>query len=459
MKRKIKRILSKLKNLLQLSKPFTPPATAINTIPSQTILAPRSSRRRPAVKDNKSQLNAPLEKLPPEVRRQLLSILELEELNTLVHASPVFYQQYLLDRKYLLCKSLEKTLCGVTTDAYAVYQSGLADFANTRTREGVSQFLKVYQDQCSSAQYSILTESLTEDAAVGMATFVFSIIKPLVGHYTRWALANLANETGNSHSHEPLSKTEEIRLMRALYRFQLCCNLFGNNHYRTSWQIDLRFMSHDILNIFFCIFEPWEVEEIACIHTFVKEKYDQIFRDIYWDVHKENPKFKGQRPITPEGAFDLDESWTRDMLLIGTVSHGLELLHTTLFKIRDHAHLVSTMQEHIKWPAGYFLEDEALGETAQYWRRQERLSDRDHKQERRDPLPFQGDRGSRPPLAWTLIWRETYSNLYGSYIQDDIRRWGYVMWDAARLQNTGAKEVLARQWEAKWRDSDPRDNV
>ena len=121
------------------------------------------------------------------------------------------------------------------------------------------------------------------------------------------------------------------------------------------------------------------------------------------------------------------------------------------------------MQPRISWPAGYFLED-ALGETAQYERRQERLSNRDQKQERRDLLPFKGDSeedidGSHPPLAWTLIWGGTYSNLYGYYVQDVIRRWGYVMWDETRLQLSGVKELLARQWEEDWGDSDPRENI
>lgn len=115
------------------------------------------------------------------------------------------------------------------------------------------------------------------------------------------------------------------------------------------------------------------------------------------------------------------------------------------------------------WPEGNFLE-EALGETAQFQRRQEGLSKRDQKQQRRELLPFTGERDPvtdelRPPQAWTLLWRGTYSNLYGYYVQDIIRRWGYVMWDASRLERTGAKEVLARQWEADWGDSDPRDSL
>lgn len=155
----------------------------------------------------------------------------------------------------------------------------------------------------------------------------------------------------------------------------------------------------------------------------------------------------------------------RQALLAGTISLGLELLHTVLFKIKDHEQLVSKMQQRISWPRGSFLRDEALGETAQWERRQERMSDRDRKQLRRGPLPFNGDDESdntdelHPPLAWTLIRGGTYSNLYGYYVQDVIRRWGYIMWDAGRLEGTGAKELLMRQWEEDWGDSDPRDNL
>lgn len=313
----MRRILSKLRHpvrLFQSSKP-DPAHSAVeaNAGASRIVAVPRSSVPVPVpegpeaelVRDS-PQLNAPLENLPPEIRRQVLSILELKDLSALVHASPVFHQQYLLDRRSLLCKCLDTTLRSVTIDAYTVYRSGLADFSDTRTREGVTQFLKLYQDRRSSTRYSILTERLTEDEAVDMVVFLSSVIKPLARHYTDWALSNLANETKGSQSRELLSRTEETRLMRALYRFQLCCNLFGKGSHEPFRQPS--FQSVDILKIFICIFEPWEVEEIACIYTFAKDKYDQIFRDIRWDVHEENPKFEGQRPPTPEGAFDLDNS-------------------------------------------------------------------------------------------------------------------------------------------------------
>lgn len=124
-------------------------------------------------------------------------------------------------------------------------------------------------------------------------------------------MTNLSEETKGSLDNEPLSEVEETRLLRALYRFQLCCNLFGvgrlraSGEFRLSWQ---RFQPVDILKLFICLFEPWEVEEIACIYAFASEKYDRVFEDIRWDVHEQNPKFEGQRPPTPDGAFDFDNS-------------------------------------------------------------------------------------------------------------------------------------------------------
>jgi hypothetical protein len=80
-------------------------------------------------------------------------------------------------------------------------------------------------------------------------------------------------------------------------------------------------------------------------------------------------------------------------------------------------------------------------------------SHRKQKQQRRDPLPFTGDgdsetEGPRPALAWTILWGGTYSNLLGGAIEreDRLRLWGYVLWDAARLERTRAKEVVGRHW-------------
>lgn len=122
-------------------------------------------------------------------------------------------------------------------------------------------------------------------------------------------------------------------------------------------------------------------------------------------------------------------SVTRRSLLTGTISRGLDLLHTVCRTAEDHKNLVSTMQTNICHPAGFFLEDDVLGEPPQYIRRHERRCARDEKQLRRDPMHFRGDgepdkHGLRPALARTLMWGEKYSNLCGYYVPDSIRGWG-----------------------------------
>ncbi len=80
-------------------------------------------------------------------------------------------------------------------------------------------------------------------------------------------------------------------------------------------------------------------------------------------------------------------------------------------------------------------------------------------QDDRRELVFEGDDSAHaPPLAWTTIWGGTYSNLYGHYIPDAMRKWGYIFWDAKTLKSTGGLELVERQWQDEW-DEDPRDDL
>ncbi|KAK3944694.1 hypothetical protein QBC46DRAFT_404255 [Diplogelasinospora grovesii] len=399
----------------RLSESSTPDpgltATTANGGPPQTITVPGSSVSVSVPEDSQvklecnPQLNAPLENLPPEIRLQLLFTLGLAELRALVSASPVFHQQYVLDRMSVLRRCLETTLRSVTADAFAVYQSGSPDFPKTHTNDMVAEFLESHQRRRSSTQYSGFTEALTENEVVGMAAFHSSIIEPFMQHYSSWALANLENSAKDSQNHGPLSETEEIRLMRAFYLFQLCCNIFGPDRREEYW-VSAMSPEHDIFYKLFDMVGPRQTEAAHCIFTFAKEKYREILRDIYWDVHRKNPKFGGRRseglPVDPDGAFDaLDNGWETDEIIEATAARGLKLLHTVVFKIKDHTHLVSTMQQHVA-PCG--------------------------------------------SLEYDLTRRY--------YRSDLIRRWGFVMWDAPRLARTGLKEILAQavDWEGEWDD-------
>ena len=169
-----------------------------------------------------------LEGLPAEIRRHILSMLKYDELKALVHVSPVYHQQYVLDRHYILFQCLKATLGGNIIDACAFFQSGLAGFLETRNQEKIIQFLESYRTHHHSS-HSLNT--LTLDQLILMATFHFTIIKTLIWYYTGWTMGNLNREIKDPPSHGLLSITEETRLVRSLYHFQLYCNIFGVGRY------------------------------------------------------------------------------------------------------------------------------------------------------------------------------------------------------------------------------------
>lgn len=78
-------------------------------------------------------------------------------------------------------------------------------------------------------------------------------------------------------------------------------------------------------------------------------------------------------------------------------------------------------------------------------------------------MSFTHDCIDLPPLAWVTLFKKRYSHLFGGYLPSAIRRWGYVIWDAHRL-NSGAKQYLSAEIQAMYGSEalygsidDPRD--
>lgn len=154
-----------------------------------------------------------------------------------------------------------------TTGACAVYQSGLVEFSKTRTEEIITQFLESYGNSRFLSQYSFL-KMLILDQVISIVAFHLSIIKPLARYYAGWTVVNLAKETKDTQDYLSLSSTEETRLTRALYRFQLYCNLFGVSCHRSRRQWMLEFESVDILRISMGNYELWDQRRLRRLPAF-----------------------------------------------------------------------------------------------------------------------------------------------------------------------------------------------
>ena len=87
-----------------------------------------------------------------------------------------------------------------------------------------------------------------------MVYFYLRVVEPLTERYARWALGALSS----SPQAAPLTKTEKSRIQRAMYQFQVICNLGILEPQAILEVLDS--------------FGPWEAEQIIRVHEFAKER-------------------------------------------------------------------------------------------------------------------------------------------------------------------------------------------
>ncbi|KAJ5381999.1 uncharacterized protein N7496_004427 [Penicillium cataractarum] len=413
-----------------------------------------------------------LEKLPPELRLRLLSGLDFKSLKALVHASPVYHEQYAMNRKTLLFQSFMNMLGGAALDAQMAYHSGTHDYLRARNKDSVAQFLRTYLKYRSSTTWTSPhgmsadgtapdnlrpIDTFTLDEILPMITFHKTVVKPLLGHFAHWALENLAQTPGARRCFELLTQTEKARIYRALYRYQICANLFGYRPGIDGKGFDAPRPDFDgvyILASLEAMYEPWEIEELTCITLFFECSCKDIFERVGFGFD--------------DSESDTEESLDEEDVVVytaGFLSQGLELLHS-LVGTTEIPDLLAIVKDNLVYRLdGYFLGTtslDAFGLDTLDYRHVRGHDERDFKQHRRDPLPFKGDqtmdpKGVYPPLAWTLLWLETYNNRVGILIERNIQLWGYVFWDSSRMQYMNARKVIETQWpRLHWDQDDPR---
>ncbi len=223
-----------------------------------------------------------LEDLPAELRRLILSQLATDDVNdlrALVAASPVFYQQYLHDRKTLLRSILKRARGIPIAEAYALQLSTSlyskqpdADSPSELADPGaIRSFIDTYRSLRQLPADEILAQRCTDGDLVGMAAFYEAVARPLVTVFAGRFLRRLkpAPELGI------VSTVEEIRLLRGMYRYQIYCNLFGQGREGQRKVPELAFKGEQ-LDLFFLPFKPWEIEEIYCVYVLVRDTYGWV---------------------------------------------------------------------------------------------------------------------------------------------------------------------------------------
>ncbi|KAH6838509.1 hypothetical protein B0I37DRAFT_387065 [Chaetomium sp. MPI-CAGE-AT-0009] len=411
-----------------------------------------------------------LESLPTELRSHILSSLaSLDDLKATAHASPIFYHQYRADRKQILDCILRSTLGDrVFVDAYAVQKSVRLEHPPHLTPSLAARtFMDTYQKHRS--QPSTIASECTAADIVGMATFYWSTVGPLMQEIPQRLLHNLDPSLQIGH----LSGVERERLLRALYRFQMWCNLYGTDPGAVAGSRSVQPI--EMLMHFFRVFEPWEIEEISCIHALFMDMYDHIFVHLKLLLHQLTDHravdvWEPRAWVTTDlrdSPFGMDQFRLRNLLLDSLASGGLEFQLSTIRiqtiqpqppnprrhrkQLAKHIHPATTIPQH--QPCRNTIQDalsihtqatmrRALDEAQPYWED----SDLEAQEERGrgGAGRFRRDRADAPPLGWVVRWRGRRGGAYGQETPWALRRWGYMFWDWGRLAASGGKEMVSR---------------
>lgn len=191
------------------------------------------------------------------------------------------------------------------------------ELRSPRTNEKIAKFLGEYHDSFSNSGSCLSVNSVKPSYVRWLAAYHLSVARPLASRYSEWALTNLREAASSLAAQEGVAETlvahnghdiglkrsEEIRVFRALYRYETYHHLFGQNHGRRAGD----FRHHVINELFFCLFDPWEAEAVGCLDLFVRQRYEDIFNKIKGDLQPQNVRFRLENGIyNYEGSFDLE---------------------------------------------------------------------------------------------------------------------------------------------------------
>ena len=267
---------------------------------------------------------AHLHQLPLELLLSILCSVDLpKDLHSLISASPPCLHAFASNRSQILSSVLRNAIPpGALRDALAIWHvpsySPLSESERCEKeqlerdrleqgRRGLKQFLERYFS-ADPIEFPIDMPNLV--ALCRLQTLVSRFAHDLFLRSAHLLLSNdnLVQENGRSSDEvesrlfAPLSRTEQSRLYRAFFRYELYCRMFPRapNSLRKSI-----FRGQDQFRLFLSRMEPWEVEEMSCVHNyftslvgkFVDNLEDQVVQAV---LTLPGVSRVGNRPSSPD---------------------------------------------------------------------------------------------------------------------------------------------------------------
>lgn len=387
---------------------------------------------------------ADLEDVAVEIQQAILQQMpDLPTLQALISASPTYLRAYRSQRHSILSNILLRDIHpDVLFDVLAIVDA----LKLPRNYDDYVPQLKVFIEQYKTARASLhmALKSLEPSTKETMWEFHQSVMD-VTEDFCDYALSQHP-VTGQGLNHRTsLSPNEVRRIHRAFYRYELFTVLFRTSlgyreeqykrrrdrdpdRARLALQRDsIRSLDNqDRSFLFLAIFKAWKAEEIACVRDYIIHRYNELYKECEAELQEMiggEPAY-GAAPWEepPKLMFEVygDEVYEHYL------SCGLGFFHTVIKASHEDRLrlLLDCSGISISSLSGALEDDDPIWDNPMYdaWMNEAFLefysdSDRDG-----------------PNAAWPWSTGNKVEIHYYQSNKEDLRKWGYVMWDSERLE-------------------------
>ena len=241
----------------------------------------------------------------------LKEITDLHSLGNVVHASSGYHQAYLREKREILCNLATRELISNGIDLLDPLTAiEAARIREDKCRESKTErLLKIFgsRGRCTRRQVT----SLRIDDSLALC-HLQSIVKSLTQYYYK-TMTSKHPLSGQPFNSSKLSRTENRRIQRALYRWEIYAQLFSQLEDDGIAMLDDKQQQ----DLFLAQMPRIQVEQIASIRKFAEAQYGVILAKIAAGIPKENYEPLAKCcPSLPPGFSHFSGEYTRSPRLL-----------------------------------------------------------------------------------------------------------------------------------------------
>jgi len=414
----------------------------------------------------------PFQNLPLEILSRIFAGAgSLSDLRAVASTSQRAYSAFLAEKAVLIYRVLSNELGPVLSDAVALSQTGCPDVLSPSYHQQLRDFVSLYGGYLTSQNHPRPYE-LSLNFVLGLVssyrtmTYIANVFTTSAGLLfqndiepspsgTPAAAPPLAS--GNPLAAPP-SRTEQLRILRALYRLEILFHLYG--HYAHGYRRRYNKRDTECFNYrLFGLWEPWELEQVSSVAGFMQRLHCEFAQLVDDDLRNEAISWRvfyrlGTFRDFIEKLRARDEAvWQRVLRAASTLRSKLRNLSGTYtvqnsmdwFHPRYHDHRMK------KFPPGKY------GFPT--------------------PLRFDGDAITTTPFAWVDAFGgyyghdffETHASAKRAHMRLEDQggatkvgawyRLGFLMWDEPRVTVLKTVPVLSISFATGWLLSEASDTA